>query len=94
MFSATGDGCGAASGASASRTATWTATFGLPLARMKSMRSSRDIWLSDFWTALTLTTPCIVIDIKPSLPSCGSPSLTTAGTKLALCDRSLALSTS
>src|SRR5689334_14985625 len=40
MFSATGDGCGAASGASASRTATWTATFGLPLARMKSDRKS------------------------------------------------------
>jgi hypothetical protein len=41
------------------------------------MRSSRDIWLSDFCSALTFTTAFVVSDISPSLPSCGSLSCTT-----------------
>src|ERR1700687_4100044 len=47
IFSATGEVCGGALGWSASRTEICTATLGLPLARISSMRSSRDIWLSD-----------------------------------------------
>ena len=70
-FSATGDGCAGASGASASRVTMRTPTRGSPLARMKSMRSLRDISFSDFCTAFTLTTASVVIDTRPSLPFCG-----------------------
>ena len=56
MFSATGEICGGASGWSASRVVTCTDTLGSPLARIISTRSSRDISLSDFCSALTLTT--------------------------------------
>ena len=54
-----------------------TEIFGSPLERMNSTRSSRDIWLTDFCSARTLTTACVVIDIRPSLPSRGGLSVTT-----------------
>ena len=76
MFSAIAEGCDAASVLSASRVAMRTATFGSPLLRMKSMRSSRDIWLSDFCSSRDFTTACVVTDISPSLPSTGSDSCT------------------
>ena len=94
MFSATGDGCGEASDRSASRTEICTATFGSPLARISSTRSSRDMSLSDFCTAFTLTTASVVIDIKPSLPMRGSLSRTTVLMKLPLLDSSRSLSRS
>src|SRR5258708_25209397 len=71
MFSAAGEGCAGASGTSASRAAMRTETLGSPLARMNSMRSLRDIWLSDFCTALTSTTASVVMYIRPSWPICG-----------------------
>jgi hypothetical protein len=71
-----------------------TDTLGSPLPRMNSMRSSRDIWFNDFCTALTSTTPSVVTYMRPSLPDCGSLSLTTAVTKLPLFDNSLSFRTS
>jgi hypothetical protein len=88
-FSATGEGCGGALDWSASRTAMRTEIFGSPLARMKSMRSSRDIWLRDFCSARTLTTPCVCIDTSPSLPMRGALSEVTVETKVPLCISSL-----
>lgn len=56
MFSASAERCAGAPGSpSAQREATATAIFGSPLLRMKSTRSSCDIWFSDFCTCRTLT---------------------------------------
>ena len=67
-----------------------TEIFGSPPARMKSMRSSRDIWLSDFCSARTLTTACVVIDTRPSLPMRGALSSTTVTMKRPLFGSSFA----
>jgi hypothetical protein len=61
-----------------------TETFGSPPARMNWIRSSRDIWFSDFCSALTLTTACVVIDISPSFPMRGALSSTTVITYVPL----------
>ena len=71
--------CEVCAGASPSpRTATATEILGSPLLRMKSTRSSRDIWFNDFCTSRTFTAAWVVTYIRPSLPSCGSPSRTMA----------------
>ena len=74
-FSATCEFCAGASVFSP-RTLMVTEIFGSPLLRMKSMRSSRDSWLSDFCTSRTLTAACVVTYMSPSLLRCGSPSCT------------------
>jgi hypothetical protein len=86
MFSPAGEGRAGAFGFVSSRTVMRTATFGSPLARMSSMRSSRDMRSSDLRTASTSTTACIVIDMRPFLPMAGASSRTTAPTYLGLCD--------
>ncbi len=91
-FSATGDCRGGASARSASRVAIRTEILGSPPARIRSMRSARESWLTDFCTARTSTTACVVIVISPSLPSCGALSSTTAPTKLPLFASSLSFS--
>jgi len=93
-FSATGDGCGGAPAASASRTVIATEIRGSPPARMSWMRCSRDIWLSDFCSAFTSTTASVVMDTRPSLPLRGSLSRTVVVMKLPLCASSLSRSTS
>ena len=78
MFSASWDRPGGSAFAeSPSRITIRMEILGSPLLRMKSMRSSLDIWLSDFCTSRTLTTARVSDSISPSLPAAGTPSCIT-----------------
>ena len=89
-FSATGERCaGAAGSLSALLAVMATEMPGSPLLRMNSMRSSADIWLSDFCTSRTRTVARVVSDMRPSLPSCGGCSSSTAWMKVPLFASSL-----